>query len=287
MYKFLVLLLLVSSQLYSQEYGILFTKQKNNNDNIFLLEKDGKIKQITNHNRKDSSPMLSPDGKFMVFTSERVGWWKIWLLDLEKNSFKQLTNSSSAEYGPYWSPDGNKIVFVSGRDGNDDIYVMDKDGSNIKNISKNDHSNTQPFWGKDNRIYYSSKINGIYQIVSCKPDGSNQEIITKGEGNKLMPQLSKDSKRILYYGDIDGNMDIFIMNVKTKSISRLTEHPLMDIRPRWSPSEKSIVFERGNKGDNHHIYVMDLKSRKVKQLTFKNYNYAPSFITNKLNLFNH
>ena len=84
MIKFVFLIIIISSQLFGQENEILFTKQINNNDNIYLIDKEGKQQQVTNHNRKDSSPMLSPDGKFMVFTSERVGWWKIWLMGIKK-----------------------------------------------------------------------------------------------------------------------------------------------------------------------------------------------------------
>jgi TolB protein len=135
-----------------------------------------------------------------------------------------------------------------------------------------------PTWGADNLIYYSSKIEGTYQIVRCNPEDSSHEIITTSSGNKLMPQISNDSNRILYYGDQDGNMEIYILNIKDKSTVRLTNHPLMDIRPRWSSKNEDIVFERGNKGNNHHIYIMNLKSKNIKQLTFKNYNYSPSFV---------
>jgi TolB protein len=278
MIKLTFLVVLISSQLFGQENEILFTKQVNNNDNIFLINMEGQLKQVTNHNRKDSSPMISPDGRLMVFTSERVGWWKIWLLDTEKNEFKQLTNSNSAEYSPSWSPDGKHIVFVSTRDGNDDIYTMNRDGENLKNISNKENSNTMPSWGLDNLIYYSSKIDGVYQIVRCKPDGSNEEIITNDSDNKLMPQLSNDLTKILYYGDKDGNLEIYTLNIKNKATLRLTNNPLMDMRPRWSTDNESIVFERGNKGNNHHIYIMSVKDKKVKQLTFKNYNYSPSFV---------
>ncbi|MBL4654112.1 MAG: PD40 domain-containing protein [Flavobacteriales bacterium] len=258
--------------------GIIFAKQVNNNDNLYFINKKGQTRQITNHNRKDSSPMVSPNGKSIVFTSERVGWWKIWLMDIKENKFKQLTHLSDAEYGPSWSPDGNHIVFVSSRNGNQEIFIMTKDGKNIHNITNSNTSDTMPFWSNDNYIYYSSEVKGVYQIARCKSDGTNKEIITNSKGNKLMPQLSNDLTRILYYSDVDGNYEIYVMNVIDKMINRLTNHPLMDIRPRWSSDDSQIVFERGNKGNNHHIYKMDAEGKNVKQLTFKNYNYAPSFI---------
>ena len=95
-------------------YSVLFTRQKNREDNIYLISADGKTHQITVNPRKDSSAFLSKDGKHMVFTSERVGWWKIWSMDVEKKTFAQLTDAEQAEYGPYWSPDARRIVFRFG-----------------------------------------------------------------------------------------------------------------------------------------------------------------------------
>lgn len=280
----IVIILFSIIRVTAQNYSVLYTKQINNSDNIHLIDTNGKTKQITNHPRKDSSPMLSPDGNFIVFTSERVGWWKIWLLDIQKNKYKQLTNSNSAEYSPSWSPDGNHILFVSSRVGKSEIFLMDKNGKNIKNLTNNDISDTMPFWGKDNMIYYSSEIDGTYQIVRMNPTGGKREVLTKDKGDKLMPQLSNNGKKILFYGNVDGNFEIYTIKVEGREQKRLTNHPLMDIRPRWSLDDKKIVFERGNKRDNHHIYIMDANGENLKQLTFLNYNYAPSFIPNNVKL---
>lgn len=270
----------------AQNLEIIYTSQKNYNDNIQVVNNKGQIKVIMNNSRKDSSPIISSDGKHIVFSSERVGWWKIWSYDIENNKYTQLTNSSNAEYSPAWSPNNDYIVFVSSRDGNQEIYTMSKEGLNLKNITKNTKSDLMPFWGKDNRIYYSSEINGTYQIVSCNPNGKNKVVLTNTKGNKLMPQISNDLKQILYYGDEDGNFEIYLMDMGAKKSKRLTNHPLMDMRPRWSPDNKQIVFERGNKGNNHHIYLMDINGENQKQLTFSNYNYSPSFVPFTKSFFN-
>jgi len=271
-------LLNISTILNAQEYQILFTKQINGTDQLFTLNSKGELKQITKHPRKDSSPAISPNGNHIVFTSERVGWWKIWLMDLKKNEFIQLTNSSAAEYNPSWSPNGKRIVFVSGRSGKSDLYVINSNGRNLKKITQDKRSNTMSSWGSDGFIYYSTKVNGVYQIARLLPDGTKQDIITKDKGNKYAPQLSNDKTRILFYGDKDGNPEIYIYDISSKTTKRLTTHSLMDIRPKWSPDDSKIVFERGNKRNNQHIFIMDADGSNTKKLTTKNYNYAPSFV---------
>ncbi len=283
-FETLFLMLVTIPRLMAQDYEILFTKQINGNDNIYVINENGKLQQITNHPRKDSSPVISPDGNHIVFTSERVGWWKIWLLDIIKNEFRQLSHSGSAEYNPFWSPEGDHIIFVSSRDRNEEIYSMDKEGKNIKNLTKSSGNDNTPSWGKDNKIYFSSKIDGVFQIMRMNPDGSKKEKLSNGLGDKLMPQLSSDLKTILYYSDMDENFEIYTMSVNGSGNRRLTNHALMDIRPRWSPDSKRIVFERGDKRKNQHIYIMDSDGKNLKQLTYENYNYAPSFVPSIITL---
>lgn len=270
----------IHSSIFAGGFPILFTKQKNNSDNIYLITEKGELLPITDHPRKDSSPVVSADGRMIVFTSERVGWWKIWRMDIPDQKFRQLSDSPSAEYAPFWSPSGERIVFVSSRDGNAEIYVMNADGSGLANISNYRGTDSMPFWAADGSIYYSSEMDGVFQIVRCKSDGSGREILSATGGNKFMPQLSPDGQKILFYGDKDGNPEIYTQDLTTQKLQRLTNDPLMDIRPRWSPDGQHIVFENGDKQKNQHIFIMDADGGNKKRLTTRDYNYAPSFVAN-------
>lgn len=261
-----------------QAQGIIFTRQINNNDNLMMIDENGSIESLTNQPRKDSSPMISPDGKLVVFTSERVGWWKIWTMNLLTKETKQLTHNGSADYSPSWSPDSKTILFTSTRDGNQEIYLMDKDGDNKRNITKTQMDEVMPFWANDNYVYFSTQVSEYYQVMKCKPDGSDRQQVTFSKGDKLMAQPSPDMSKLLFYGNADGNMEIYVYDFKSKEEKRLTNHPLLDMRPRWSPDSKKIVFERGNKGNNHHIYLMNVDGSNVIQLTSEGYNYGPSFL---------
>jgi len=264
----------------ADKFSVLFTKQKSNNDNLYLALPNGQMREITNSSRKDSSPMVSPDGRYVVFASERVGWWKIWKLDLRDGSFTQLTDASGAEYAPCWSPSGDRIAFVSSRDGDAEIYVMNSDGSNLRNISNNDGSDSHPYWHSNSRIYYSQESGGTSQIVSDNPDASDLQIHTTGDDDKLMPQLSPSGDTLLFYSDMDGNYEIYTMSVDGGEVRRLTNNALFDIRARFSPDGQRIVFERGDKRRNHHIFMMDRDGGRQQQITLHDYNYAPVFVQN-------
>ncbi|MCB1051626.1 MAG: PD40 domain-containing protein [Acidobacteria bacterium] len=273
----ILVVFLFGPRLLAQDYTVYFTRQSNRVDNLYSLVPGQTPIPITQHPAKDSSPAVSPDGKTIAFTSERVGWWKIWCLDLTSDSVRQLTHSSQAEYAPCWSPDGQNLAFVSERDGNAEIYVMTAEGQNQRNLTRNPRNDTAPHWASDGWIYYSAQIDGIFQICKHHPGDGQHSQITQGPGDKLMPRLSPNHQTLLYYGDADGNPEIYTLELMTQNIRRLTDNPLQDIRAQWSPDGKKIVFERGNKKNNQHLFWMNADGSRIEQLTFEGYNYAPTF----------
>lgn len=262
----------------AQTYTILYTSQlPGGNDELAMMEVKGEQRLLINHLAKDSSPDLSPDGKSLVFTSERQGWWKIWLMDLKTGSYKQLTNSASAEYGPCFSPDGKQILFTSGRSGNSDLFIMDRDGANLFNLTQSAEAEGNGYWAHDGFIYYASQLDGKYQLMRINPNGEGAEVLSDGTSDDLGPRLSPDGKRLVFYSYRFGNPEVCVMNLKTRKVTRLTEHPLQDIRPDWSPDGRKIVFERGDKRKDQQLYWMNADGSGLERLTSGGYNYAPVF----------
>lgn len=267
-------------KMFAQEIPVLFTTQKEGRNDELMMIKNGKSSQLTSHLAKDSSPKVSADGELIVFTSERKGWWKIWLYNLVPGDITQLTNSTAAEYSPDFSPNGDQIVFTSGRRGRPDLFIMNIDGSQIRNLTNTEASEGAAFWATDGFIYYATNESGKYQLQRIKPDGTDKELLSDGQSDDLDPELSPDETRLVYYSYRFGNPEICTMNLKDKTINRLTNNTLQDIRPSWSADGSKIVFERGNKKDNQQIYIMNSDGTGQQQLTFKGYNYAPTFAAN-------
>ena len=94
------------------------------------------------------SPVVSPDGERIAFSSDLEGNSDIFVVSIEGSGLVNLTSDSVAnEWSPMWSPNGRHIAFVTDRDGNYEIYRMDADGANpvnLTNLPESDES--EPDW---------------------------------------------------------------------------------------------------------------------------------------------
>ena len=75
----------------------------------------GKATSITRGMAFDGQPRFSPDGKKIVFISDRDGGWNLWTISVDKKDTTQVTRGKTNSYeSPEWTPDGNFIVASRG-----------------------------------------------------------------------------------------------------------------------------------------------------------------------------
>ena len=73
----------------------------------------GEPRQLTNTPKKDKHPSWSPDGKHLLFESNRSGDNQLWVIDVGGGEARQLTALSTEASSGIWAPDGKSIAFVS------------------------------------------------------------------------------------------------------------------------------------------------------------------------------
>ncbi|MBF0384617.1 MAG: PD40 domain-containing protein [Candidatus Omnitrophica bacterium] len=117
--------------------------------NIHLRDIDtGKDIALTGAKGLNTLPNFSPDGKQLLFSSNRDGNYEIYSLVINSRREKRLTKNKSLDSNATFSPSGEMIVFVSNRSGNQQIWVMDKNGKNPKQLTGGDES-IDPAWGME------------------------------------------------------------------------------------------------------------------------------------------
>jgi dipeptidyl aminopeptidase/acylaminoacyl peptidase len=95
--------------------GSVDLEANSSSSNLWLgsTENKGEPRQLTNTTKKDRHPCWSPDGKHILFESNRSGDNQLWIIDLDGGEARQLTHISTEAGSGIWSPDGKHIAFVS------------------------------------------------------------------------------------------------------------------------------------------------------------------------------
>lgn len=94
------------------------------NSEIFVMERDGSgVRNLTLHPSFDGYPAWSPDGAYIVFSSDRSGTFQLYVMKADGTELRQLIESFGEDVRPSWSPDGSKIVFNRDKDGSVEILI--------------------------------------------------------------------------------------------------------------------------------------------------------------------
>lgn len=144
-------------------------------------------------------PSLSPDGKKIVFSSDRGGRPMIYTMNEDGSNISRLTFDGVYNSSPSWSPDGKKIAFAGQSNNNFDIFVMNADGSGIIRVTSAKKANGRmahnedPSFSPDSRyVVYTSNRTGKNQIYISTADGAEERRVTNDNYNYYKPKWSEN-----------------------------------------------------------------------------------------------
>jgi Tol biopolymer transport system component len=157
----------------------------------------GTSRQITRSLAVDRQPAYSPDGRRLVFSSNRTGNLDLWLLDRQSGALRQLTDDAAQDWDPGFTPDGRQVLFSSSRSGNLEIWAIDLDGSNARQVSRDGVDAENPTMTPDGGwIVYTSGNADHLGLFRIRPDGSEATQITVG--NHTNGEVSPDGRWALF-----------------------------------------------------------------------------------------
>ncbi len=211
---------------------VFMSKFHNENGELYLYE-DGEITRLTDNNRHENNPALSPEGNKIAFHAGDLDnplTWEIYILDINTKEETRLTSNNLIDGHPDWSPDGTKIVYAKFTNSSNqptataDLFIYDLNSGVISQMTDNDWEDNDPEWSPD--------------------------------GTKIVFKSTRNTQKA-------GREEIFIMNANGTETKQLTTTSgwESDHDPSWSPDSKSIVFSRF---EGERIW-MDIANNEILQ----------------------
>lgn len=230
---------------------IVYSTRRPANWQLYLLEAGSSPKQITDDPALNYDATFSPDGRWVVFCSERSGNPHLYAIDLAHRAPpKQLTRGQFMDAAPAFTPDGKSLLFVSDRDGNANVFTM-------------------PF-RTDNPMM-----------------GDEANNLTHDPAGDFRPAVSPDGKTVAFSSDRDNGQtypyhaEIYVMNLNGSNPRRLTTSNAMSGSPAWSRDGRTLFFYSDREGGSVRIWAMDSEGKNQRALTAKELSaFSPAVMPN-------
>ena len=192
----------LAPRLSSDQQQILYglPDSSSGNEDLWLYDLSRHLaRRLTIHPRDDFAGVLTPDGKQLIFSSNRSGTPNLYIKGVDSTEEKLLLGGSLSSFIESISPDGKVVLFrrLSSNTQND-IYSLPVSGGAPTPIITSPFNDISPVFSPSGRwIAYSSDESGHYEVyvTPYPPDGSRVQISTEGG---TQPSWRGDEKELFY-----------------------------------------------------------------------------------------
>ena len=206
-----------------------------------------KIKNLTNSYGYDAEATVHPYEEKIIFTSKRNGDIDLYEMNYEGLELKRITKDFGYDGGAFYSPDGERIVWRAWYPENDNERMM---------------------WANNLANNYIEAV--PLNIYISKRDGSEKIKLTNNGATNWSPSWHPSGDYIVFSSNMDDwleahnsygpNFELYLIEINTGKLSRLTYNKTFDSFPVFSNSGKKIVYSSNRDANNPrqtNIFISD------------------------------
>ncbi|MBT8316202.1 MAG: peptidase S41 [Lutibacter sp.] len=235
----------------------------------------GDASRLTAMQGEETNPSVSPNGKWLAFSSNQYGNNDVYVMPLNGGEITQLTFNESPDNVSSWSWDNSKIYFESSRDNNLTTYSIERDGGTPKRLFKhffntvhnvvenpiNDEIYFNESW-ESSIFAHRKRYKGDYNpdIKSYNLKTSEYKEHTNYIGKDF--GVTFDKNGTLYFKSDEGNNEYNLYTLLNGEKKQLTNFSSSIMWPKVSANGEKIVFRK-----DYQIQVYDVKSGKTSTPT--------------------
>jgi Tol biopolymer transport system component len=216
--------------------------------NIFSANADGSnLTRLTDNPKYDAEPVVSVDGRQIVFGSQRDGDFDIYIMNADGSNVRRLTDRMGYDGGPWFSPDGKKIAWRAWYPETDEEKALWKDCMERNYI-----------------------VPVPLDIWVMNVDGSDKRMIVHNGATNFAPSWHPDGKRLIFSSNMDDwhadikkyghNFELYLVNIDGTGLERVTFNNVFDSFPMFSPDGKKLVWASNRNPQKPHetdIFIAD------------------------------
>jgi Tol biopolymer transport system component len=227
----------------------------------------GPERRLTDGASDDGLPRWTPDGRAIVYSSNRSGNWQLWRVPADGGSPKRLRTNACTESQGDVSPDGKTLAFLSDCGGPQSLWLMGLADGGERLLVRHGRRTVlgNPGWNKDGRrIVFSSNHQFGHQIYIVDVSGGEEQRLSGLLSGGCEPRFSPDGRRVVHVsrGHHRPTSRLIETDLASGAQKTLVDWPALNYGPVFSRDGTELAFASNLTG-GYQVYRVRLSDGKA------------------------